>query len=534
LRPRDILGWLVRIWADARLKRQINRVESYLLALEMKQPLQGQPVLFFNASTRIHRLSINGAFGLLSAWAIRAVGVPVVYAFCERGMRQCMLGTNRIDLLASPPCKHCVAFSRLLFSPDRVFPLNFGLDQAEKLEEDLIGQSLPSMMTWEVEGLPLGELCLPSFRWALRRHHLEDDEATRALFRRYLLSAANLVEAFDGLMDRIQPRRLVVFNGITFPEAVARRVAFRKGIEVVTHEVGMRAYSAFFSHEDATFREIDLRSDGSLSDEEEGQLANYLEERFQGKFSMAGIRFWPEMSPLPDWIRECMQTHRQMVPIFTNVIFDTSQIHANALYEDMFAWLDDLKEVIRRHPDTLFILRAHPDEDRPGKESQESVAEWFFHSGLEAQPNVIFLPPSQSISSYELVHQAKFIAVYNSSIGLEAAIMEKLVLCAGRARYTQAPTVFFPASRKEYLSEFEKMLRAEAIHIPQEFAANGRRFLYEELYRASLDLSEFIRPYPRQKGMILFTDFEPARLLLSPALDVIREGILKGKPFLYP
>lgn len=534
MNPRDIFDRFIRAWADARLRRQVRRVESHLRALEAKRALQGQPVLFFNASTRIHRLSINGAIGLLSAWAVRAAGVPVLAAVCKRGLQQCMLGTNRLDLSIPPPCKYCLAFSHLLYPTHQVCPLHFRSDMAKGIEGQLRGQSLASMMTWQVEGLPLGELCLPTARWALRRHHLEDDEATRELFQQYLISAASLAASFEDLLERSRPQRMVVFNGITYPEAVARRVALRKGIEVVTHEVGMRPYSAFFSHADATFREIDLLSEASFSKAEESQLADYLEQRFQGKFSMAGIQFWPEMKPLPDWLVERMRSHAQMVPIFTNVIFDTSQFHANTLYEEMFSWLDDLKGVVRDHPDTLFILRAHPDEDRPGKESQESVAQWFARSGLEAQHNVIFLPPSQSISSYELIRQAKFIAVYNSSIGLEAAIMGKAVLCAGRARYTQMSAAFFPASRLDYLRELEALLRAEKVHVPREFALNARRFLYTELYRASLDLSEFMRPYPRQKGMVLLTDFDAGRLAASPALEVIREGILRAKPFLYP
>jgi hypothetical protein len=34
--------------------------------------------------------------------------------------------------------------------------------------------------------------------------------------------------------------------------------------------------------------------------------------------------------------------------------------------------------------------------------------------------------------------------IYNSTIGMEAAIMGAPVLCAGKARFTQLDTVFFP------------------------------------------------------------------------------------------
>ena len=107
------------------------------------------------------------------------------------------------------------------------------------------------------------------------------------------------------------------------------------------------------------------------------------------------------------------------------------------------------------------------------------------------------------------------------------------VLCAGRARYTQLPTTYFPDSRQSYIDQLEGFLNAEQVPIPEAFALNARRFLNYELYRASLDLSEFLRPYPNQAGMTLFTSFDLGHLENSSAIKVIREGILENKPFVY-
>jgi FMN phosphatase YigB (HAD superfamily) len=108
------------------------------------------------------------------------------------------------------------------------------------------------------------------------------------------------------------------------------------------------------------------------------------------------------------------------------------------------------------------------------------------------------------------------------------------VLCAGRARYTQLPTTFFPGSQQAYREKLAELLVSEHIDVPQEFTRNAKMFLHYELYRASLDLSEFLRPYPDQAGMTLLTDFDPADLERSLAIRVIRDGILFTKPFVYP
>jgi hypothetical protein len=423
-----------------------------------------------------------------------------------------------------------MAFSDLLFTGLPACDVTPHPDELAATRH-LDSMSLEELLAWESAGVAFGPLVLPTVRWVLRRHDLQDSEPVRRLVRQFLRSAAVLHTRFQELIEQENPRALVVFNGIMYPEAVARSCARRAGIPAVTHEVGLRPFSTFFSAREATFREVEIDPRGGLSAEESQRLDEYLRGRFTGRFRMAGIDFWPDMQPLPASLEARLAGFRQTVTIFSNVVFDTSQVHANTLFETMFEWLEDLRLAIPLHPDTLFVIRAHPDEDRPGKESQQSVAAWFGRSGLRQAPNVVFLGPSDYVSSYELIRRSKLVLVYNSSVGLEASIAGVPVLCAGRARYTQVPTVFFPATRAEYGQALEALLAAPALLAPEAFSANARRFLHHELFYASLDLSEFLTDEPGFPGMVLLKPFDPGRLLGSEALTVIREGILHGGPF---
>jgi hypothetical protein len=234
---------------------------------------------------------------------------------------------------------------------------------------------------------------------------------------------------------------------------------------------------------------------------------------------------------LPDEIESVINAFEQTAVVFTNVIFDTSQVHANAYFEDMYAWLNYLEAVIDDHPETLFILRAHPDEDRPGKSSQQSVSEWVRNRELQDRDNVFFLEPSEYISSYELVRRAKFVLVYNSSIGIEATILGAPVLMAGRARYSHENTAFIPEDRDEYDALLSKFLMQGKIGVPEEMIASARRLLYLELFHASLDLSMYLDTDPVLPGMVIFKKFDPQVIKRDPVLDTIRLGILKAGDF---
>ncbi len=522
-----------RDWRLVQLNRQIaNNVH----------PSPGNPtVAFFIASTRLTGISLNAAFAYLTACGLQVAEVPVVYFACRAGMSRCVLGTNWQNPSQPPPCSACIAQSRRLFA--HAPAVDFSFQEDEALRKSINDLSVPELSAYVYpaaqgfgsdQGIPLGDLVLPSLRWANRMHHLRDDESTRFLFREYIISAWNVAKEFANFLEQADPQIVVVFNGVLYPEATVRWLAQQRGLRVITHEVGFRPFSAFFTDQQATAYPLDIPDGYDLSPEQNSSLEEYLGRRFQGEFTMAGIRFWPEMHKMDeDFIHRANQ-FEQIVPVFTNVIFDTSQVHANTVFENMFAWLDLVHEIIKSHPETLFVIRAHPDELRPGKQSRESVPDWVARNQVDRLDNVDFISPSESLSSYELIQRSKFIMLYNSSIGLEAALMGKAVLCGGNARYTGYNIVYFPKSPEEYRQMAEDFLEiGKRIEIPEEFLVNARRFMYFQLFKASVPFDEFLeedtRPgYVRMKPV----SWRQLKLESSQTMRTLVDGILHSKPFL--
>jgi hypothetical protein len=532
------------------LVRRLNNLKIANMARQVARLAPepaGAPVIFFKASTGIDDLSWNSGFHLLASWALRLRGVPVVYFACEAGMSKCVLGTNRDHPQNPPPCRSCTMQSRTLYAgvPDQnsiPSPSGnrridgaawFNFERDEKVSKAVARLSLQEMMGFAWEGIPLGALCLPGLRWILRIHHLDDNEPTRYLLREYIDSAWNIAQRFSELLDQAQPRAVVVFNGQFFPEATARYLAQKRGIRVITHEVGLQPASAYFTEGEATAYPITIPESFELNPEQDARLDAYLEERFQGNFTMAGIKFWPAMQGLDQTFLSKAARFKQIVPVFTNVIFDTSQPHANTVFEDMFAWLDMTLDVIRSHPETLFVIRAHPDELRVRKASRETVAAWVEATGADKEPNVLFVGPQETLSSYELILKSKFVMVYNSTIGLEASIMGAPVLCGGKARFTQYPTVFFPRTAEEVRRRMNEFLEAQMIEVPPEFKHNARRFLYYQLFRSSLPFGDYLEPSVRTtQARLKSFNLKMLSPEKSAALKTILDGVLMGGDFL--
>jgi hypothetical protein len=513
---------------------QTIRLARTVAARATEEGMQ-KTVIFFNASTRIRGHSLNAAFSLLTSWAVRLQGAPVVHFICETGMSRCLQGTNQDNVYQSMPCRLCLRQSRANFTASNSSYFNY--KQAPALATALANLDIQALIQFQYPfedgNMPLGSLVLPSVRWRLRRLTLADDEPTRFLIREFILSAWNVALEFDHLLKQTNPQAVVLFNGQTFPEATVYWLAKTRGVRIITHEVSMFPLSGFFTAGQATALPMPIPENFELSSRQNAWLDELMQNRFQGKFSMAGIRFFPEMKALDDAFLSKAARFKQVVPIFSNVIFDTTQQHSNALFPDMFTWLERVLEAVKEHPETLFVLRAHPDESRPGKVSRESVAMWVERTGAASLSNFIFVAPDELISSYELIRHSKFVLIYNSTIGLESSIMGVPVLCAGSARFTDYGTVYFPDSAEEYLKQLEKFLSANEVKIRPEHINNSRRFFYFHYFIASLRFGEFLEP-SAQRGFVKWRKF-PFQLLStspSPTIRALVDGILHNGDFL--
>ena len=525
-----------RIFRFISRRQNDGRIQSLArqVATSVKPDHSKKPVIIFNASTRLGGVSLNAAYAMLTGWALQLEGVPVVHFTCQRGLSRCVLGTNRDHPEQKPPCEACIRQSAVNTTGATVRYL-IPIDD-DPLRDVVNHLPFSDLLTFQHNNVPLGELVLPALRWALRRNTLVDDATTLFFLKEYLLSANQVASQFNAVLDEFQPETVVVFNGQFYPEATARWVAQKRGIRVISHEVGLMPFTGYFTPGEATAYPIDIPAGFELNESQNARLDEYLSKRFMGDFSMAGIRFWPEMHGLDEAFLKRTADFKQIVPIFTNVIFDTSQGHANTLFKDMFAWLDEILVLIRRHPETLFVIRAHPDEKRPGKESRETVAEWVNSSGCGKLPNVIFVDADKPFSSYDLIRRSKFVIFYNSTIGLEASILGVPVLCGGKARFTQVESVFFPESAAEYLKKAEEFLNADEVIAPPQHRRNARSFLYYQLFRTSLPFDEFLTEDQFWNGYVALKPFEVEALKRknSPTMDTILHGILEKGDFLLP
>jgi hypothetical protein len=393
--------------------------------------------------------------------------------------------------------------------------------------------TLAELEITEYRNYPVGKLVLPSVRWSLRRFHLAGTDEVIDLYRRFILSAGRLIDRFEDLIADEKPKVLVVFNGSFFPEATLRAVAGAHGIRVVTFEVGHLERSLYFSHGVATDAVADMPPAFELSKPDGEVFDAYFGQRLKGHASMGSVRFWSNMTGIDEAFIDEMKRFENVITVFTNVAFDTSNLHANSVFESMFLWLESLMAFARRQPGTLFILRGHPAERRRGKESEEQVRDWLAEKGFLDLPNVRFVSPGDQTSSYDLARLSRAVLVYNSTIGLESLIMGVPVLVAGVTKYRGEGLYEEFTAAEDYFASLTQVLNAGEVPVSGETRIKARRLMYYLYFKRSLDISSFIEPVYGAKWVLgdkPLSSYHPEN---NKELGIICDGIVNGSPFAY-
>ncbi|MBI9044552.1 MAG: hypothetical protein JEZ06_08705 [Anaerolineaceae bacterium] len=484
-----------------------------------------RPILIFNTSTRISTLSLNASFSLLSSWFLKIAGYKPINIICDKAIN-CIFNQNR-DIQI---CRNCLFVSNSIFSGTQKYYLRF--QNRESKFEQFANFSFSDLENFSIENINIGKLVLPSVRWLLRRHTIEENEENISLYKKFIVSAWDLYDNANYLFKEFSPQAILLFNGVFFPEAIFRLVANKYKIRTITHEVGMKPLTSFFSHGLATDYPMKVEKEFKLSNIEKKIIDKTISKRKTGNFRMAGINFWPKVLRVSPELTQIISQHDTFVTIFTNVIFDTSQINANIIFPNMFEWLNHLINIIKEFPNVFFVIRAHPDENRPGKESVESVFNWYIKNNHGSINNLAFIDPNNPVSSYELISKSSMILVYNSTIGLEASILGKKVICAAKSRYSQFDTVDLPLSIDEYLKLVKTNL-TKLLPIDHKKVENANKVFYFQFEKYSIPFDKFIFPIKKSPGHVGLKNIKLKDLEMSNSNSarIIVEGITEGKEF---
>lgn len=140
-----------------------------------------------------------------------------------------------------------------------------------------------------------------------------------------------------------------------------------------------------------------------------------------------------------------------------NVMWDAAAIGLNRTFDTEKDWLLDTIDFILSHTNATIIVREHPVQMQLDKYNNGTFEPLLNkHFGLSKR--LYFCKYDQKINTYQLIEHCKAVLPLSSTIGVEAALLDRPVITHSNCYYSKLSFVKAASSREEYFSYIQQAL----------------------------------------------------------------------------
>ncbi len=425
------------------------------------------------------QLALHNTHQLHIAKCLQELGYSTSFVVCGGGVEQCGIGQTR-EPLDLPPvaCHGCRQALQPLVNSTLPVTILKRVDN-----EDTKGPIGRDLNLEEVEQLIYPSL-LRYFQGDLKQ--VRARTATRKSFERSLNRYAARVES---LLSETEPKLVVLFNGLFFPESVIGAVAKKKGIRILYHERGVRPNSLFLS--------VDVPACHYRAERLWKKLENCISEldcerarRFVVQRRTKNIDPLGEVRNL-NHDGQASKTlglaAKSYVVFFAPVIHDTASVYKNNGLGESYQAMETLCRVSQKLNLNL-VIRAHPDELRQHNPSRFPLRRLLDELGLLSFPNITLLDSTEHWNPYQLAENASHVVIYNGTLAMECAVLGIPVVNLADSHYS-AKGFTNDAHSEEELS---RLLQYELPNLTSEAIKRAEKYLYFYLYKSTLSVDQLV------------------------------------------
>ncbi len=146
-------------------------------------------------------------------------------------------------------------------------------------------------------------------------------------------------------------------------------------------------------------------------------------------------------------------TYDVIMPL--NILFDGAALNRNRLFKTPFEWATDTVQFIIKHTNLSIVVRQHPNERKYSIYGTGVNLGDYLKSKFDNYPNFRFISCDEDVNTYSLVKNAKIVIPYTSSVGLEAALLGKIVIAESDVYYSDLPIILKPKSKQDYFDSIK-------------------------------------------------------------------------------
>ena len=307
------------------------------------------------------------------------------------------------------------------------------------------------------------------------------------------------IHTFSQLIDQYQPVACFIWNGLVYPPKGLKTLCVRAGIPLFHLERGLLPNYMVIDPQGINYG-------GSLGGDNWKSLQKidyqydlrsvqlYIEKFRTEKVSIVnqdGLQSKDILSRLLS-----LKKTKKIILIPTQIDSDTNIIYYSPLFRTNEDVIKAMLESMIKHDDAYIIVKTHPEDSTVDTGSLQKI--------LGDRGTVM-----DNMHIHWLIEASHAVVVRNSTVGLEALLFRKPVICLGKSAYSEKGFTYDVNDRESLITTIDRVLS-----LPQSYAGNDDKFyyfLYYLLNHYHYSLSQENKAYNKRfMEMILSPDKKPS------------------------
>lgn len=394
---------------------------------------------------------------------------------------------------------------------------------------------------------------IPSFRWqdlAIGEHalagalrffataELTNESNGEAVLRRYFKASLQTAFAVSHLLEQNEFDVAVFSHGIYVPHGIVGECCRKNNVRVVNWNPGYRSRTFIFSHDDTYHHTMMTEANSEWENMEfspstQKELDDYLKSRWVGKNDWIWFHENPVLEVESITKELGLDPKKKSIGLLTSVMWDAQLHYPTNIFKGMKDWVIDTIKYFEKRPELQLIIRIHPAEIRGTLPSRQPMLAEIEKAFPRLASNIIIIPPESPLSTYAAMGLCDSVIIYNTKTGVELSAGGIPTIVAGEAWIRAKGFAYDPKSYEEYFKILDQLPLGKKMS--PELTERAKKYAYHFFFRRMIELKIFEKkPNAWPPYELVSHNSEILKPGHCQGLDIICDGILEGRPFVFP
>ncbi len=176
--------------------------------------------------------------------------------------------------------------------------------------------------------------------------------------------------------------------------------------------------------------------------------------------------------------KEKVSRYKSVIGMFTNIPWDGQVSNGTEHFPTTKVYLKSVMDWFNKNQDSLLVIRAHPAEvSRNEANKAERFEDVLRGMYPELPENVIFLSPTNPITSYNVLKDIDAAVMYGSTMGLELAVRRVPTILVG-CKYVSNKDIVFDVVDNSDLYRYLDMAKEHKLSMSDQMYENALKYGY--------------------------------------------------------